>query len=152
MFENFTIPAGFSEVAQADLQKVLVNCGNRSFVHFFENDEIVVSEKVLSHTFKLEDGKDSKPVYDIVVSLNDRTRVLPLGTFRRFPKQYIDALTTPIMRQLYNATDDYERFDLLRNKTLVVKSLVDGETIDWQKSTDTERVYKQAKFAIFDLK
>lgn len=159
MFENFTTPAGFEPVSDPS---VLTISGVRSSIFFFEGDEIICSDKIVSKVRTDRDGKavtdkDGQPilVFYLICSVNGGTpKPIPFGSFRRFPRE-ADAFLgeSDLMRQLYSGTDE-DRFSLIKGKTLKVKRLVEGDAIDWTQSDAATRsyVYKKAKFPVLALK
>lgn len=163
MFE-LTIPSGFTQVT--DLS-VLSLSGSRSANYFFAGDTITVSDKVYSQlrpsaTQTGEDGKPKMlPVYYALVNIRHEggsqgyDKLLPLAAFRRLPKdsEAFLAKAGDLMRQLAGMSSDRERFDLLKNKTVKVSRLEDGESLDYQKTDFATRnfQYKPGKFAVLEL-
>ena len=159
MFENYNIPAGFTQVS--DLS-ALANSANRSAIFFHKDDEIACSDIVVS---KVRTDKQNQPIKDdkgsplLVFSLicsinNGKPRPVPFASFRRFPRDADEFLSkSDLARNLYTGSDE-DRYNLLKGKTLKIKDLIEGEAIDWDKSNaDTrEFVYKKAKFPLFELK
>lgn len=163
MFE-LPIPTGFTQVT--DLS-VLSASGSRSANYFFAGDRVTVSDKVYSQlrpsaTQTDESGKPKmQPVYYALVNIthegsdNGYDKLLPLAAFRRLPKDSESFLATAgdLMRQLAGMSSDYERFDLLKGKTVKVARLEDGEAFDYSASNFATREYKyrKSKFAVLEF-
>lgn len=152
MLENITIPAGFNKVE--DLSKV-AESGNRTFSPFFKGDTVEFSDTIVSkNTLITRQGvKQETPIYYIIASVNGgEPRPIPFGAFRRFPKDYDTFLEkSPLARLLFSGSDR-DRFDLLKGRKIKVVDIVEGETVDFEKSDFSTHtlVYKKSKFPLFD--
>lgn len=156
---EITIPAGYNLVADPEVK--LSNYGLRGNYLFFTGDTIELSDKICSRIVTDKAGnsvkdKDGNAIlsYAIMASVNGGTpRPIPIGTFRRFPRDPESFLSkSNLMRSLFTGSDA-DRYALLKGKKLRVTSVEAGEAIDWDKSdADTKNfVFKQAKFPVFDI-
>lgn len=157
MFTPDYIPEGFNKVEAAQAAQILSKSGSRQGVYFFKGDRIVLGDQIYSKTrqVKTADGKtEDRNIPYIAAEINGKNTLIPMSAFRNFPvvdtEKFFEAY--PQMKPLYNGSD-YERYELLKGKTLTVVELVDGKSFDFAKSDFTNRnyVYKNSKFAVFNF-
>lgn len=155
MFDPSYIPEGFNRVEASQAAQILSKSGSRQGVYFFKDDKIVLGDQIYSKTrqVKTADGKmEDRNIPYIAAEINGKNTLIPMSAFRNFPvvdtEKFFDAY--PQMKPLYNGSD-YERYELLKGKTLTVTDVVTGKSFDFAKSDFTARnyVYKDSKFAIF---
>lgn len=161
MLEPIITPNGFTLVTDPS---ELANSGSRGARLFFKGDTLEIGDQIFSRVRTDKNGdpvlKDGKPVivYYIAVGING-CKPIPVATasFRRFPRDvnaFLDAADASLMRELFNGSDE-DRYDLLKGKTLEVLRTVEGEAIDWTKTSqasDGTYYYKTSKFAVFAVK
>lgn len=158
------MPAGFQEVPAASLESTLATLGVRSTVLLFEGNTLTVSDKVFA---KPRTNSDGTPVLDangqtvltyyILVNIDGKVdRPIPLGTFRRVPRDVSAFLDGhPLQQECYQADSYLSLFNVIKGKTLKVENLAEGDTIDWSANNGTGRtpsgdwVFKKAKFPHF---
>lgn len=150
MQESRIFPRDFQEVAPADYDKVLSSTGNRGSIRLFLDDKIVVGSTVATREFKPKNGDKAVVVPFVDGSINGVKRPIPFSLFRRFPRNPDQLLNeAPLMKSLYNCPSDYDRFELVKGRTLKVAKIVEGEAIDFAKTTDfSNAVYRTATFPV----
>ena len=155
------IPNGFALVKDPS---ELAMSGSRGARLFFKGDTLEIGDQIFSKIRTDKDGKevikDGKPVlvYYIAVSINGCKPIpVAMASFRRFPRDvnaFLDAADASLMRELFNGSDE-DRYNFLKGKTLEVLRTVEGEAIDWTKTSqasDGTYYYKTSKFAVFAVK
>lgn len=152
MLDEKNLPAGFRLVKEEDLAKVFSLTGARSSVRLFEGDKITVGSIPAIFAYEPKDGGATRQVpYICDCTVNGKDIRLPLSVFRRFPKDPDEFFAeSPFMRELYNAPSDYERFNAVKGKKLVVAKVITGQGIDWRATTDPKNpVWAEQSFPIF---
>lgn len=150
MNEQF-VPFGATIVADADRESVLRNSHNKGGFKFFGDEKIVFGDRVFSKPVLDENGqqrtRNGKPLISVSIQaeVNGQEVALSMSTFATFPKGLEGIEQYPFMKKLVQCASDFERYQLLKDKTFTV-SVFHGQGIDWLKSTEKERVYTDKDF------
>ena len=151
------IPEGFNKVEAAQAAQILSKSGSRQGVYFFKGDKIVLGEQIYSKVRQVKTAAgqtEDRIIPYLAAEVNGRDTLIPMSAFRNFPvvdtEKFFDQ--HPQMKPLYNGTD-YDRYELLKGKTLTVTDVVSGKGFDFAKSDFANRnyVYKDSKFAVFEF-
>lgn len=156
MAANTSIPAGFQEVSD---QTVLASVSASNSVLFRAGDTFTVTDTVVSKPVVTKDGKavtdeagNPKLSYYVLCDFSGKLRPIHITAFRRRPRQADEFYAkTSLMKDLSYCQNAYDAFETVKNKRITVTELVEGETKDFDKSTQTETIFRMAKFPVFGL-
>lgn len=156
MNEQFVPFGGWTEKSGTERESVLRTSHSKGGFKFFGGETVTFGERIFTKPVLDDKGQqrkrsDGQPMISVAIqaTVNGKDVALSMSTFAVFPKDLKSLEPYPVMKSLVQCQNDLERYEVLKNKTFKI-TLLQGQGVDWAKSTETERAYKNREFPMLN--